>query len=99
MDINILPPDVDRVAQAVGDAVKTAKDQVTKALTPSTAAANANRGWQCSPALADCATVWQDHLTDLIRQTEDAAQNLHDSADYYREVENRIAHALTDLHS
>lgn len=98
MNIYIRPPDVDMAAQTISNAVQTATEQVTRALAPSMDAATANQGWQCSPALTECATAWQDHLTDLIQRTEAAAKNLYDSAGHYREVERRVANALTDLH-
>jgi uncharacterized protein YukE len=96
MDIDMNAPGVHAVADNVA-AVPGPKENVQKDLQASDQAVTANPAWRSSPALTTCTAAWRQHLTDLIQQTADTAQQLHDSADHVQEVDQRTAQVFKDL--
>jgi uncharacterized protein YukE len=96
MDIHMDVPAVHTVADNVAT-IPGPRENVAKALQPSTDAAKANPAWRSSPPLAACTDAWRQHLTDLIQQTADTAKKLHDSADHVQEVDQRTAQVFKDF--
>ncbi|WAL71132.1 type VII secretion target [Kitasatospora sp. YST-16] len=72
-------------------------------LDDSFTAASTLNGWESGAALRDCADAWQTHMLGTVRQLQEYADKLRQSAHSYTTAEQestrRISAALADLGS
>ncbi|GAA0640383.1 hypothetical protein GCM10010174_73280 [Kutzneria viridogrisea] len=98
MAIDMQPGEVKRIAGTLHNATDQADRGVTTSLAPSLTTATATAPWQSASALRDCATAWQNHLSELIGRTHQAADRLRTTSDHYAQVDQRLTKVFTDLH-